>query len=197
VLVLVLILAAGLVAGYALGGRLRNLASVRVRWWWLAPIALALQILPAPRLPGASRDLLGVGLLLGSFVLLLILAVANLRQAGFALILIGVGMNFAVIAANQGMPVSASALERAGGQDSLEDLRKARGKHHLAGKNDVLLPIADVVPIPLLGVVVSPGDLSMYAGAGIFLASAMRGGRRRRGRERRPAPRARRSGTRR
>ena len=197
VLVLAVILAAGLLAGYATGGRLRNLASARVRLWWLGPISLLLQVLPAPRLPGASQDLLGVGLLLGSYVLLLILAAANVRRMGFVLILIGVALNFIVIAANQGMPVSASALRRAGAEESIEALRRADGKHHLADEGDVLLPLADVIPVPGTGVVLSPGDLAAYGGASLFLAAAMRGAVKRRSPGRRPARRATRSGTRR
>ncbi|HEX9892059.1 MAG TPA: DUF5317 family protein [Actinomycetota bacterium] len=194
-LVLALILAAGVLAGYAFGGRLRHLSTVRVRWWWLAPIALGIQALPAPALPGTRADLLGVGLLLGSFGLLLVLAAANVRQPGFALMLVGVAMNLVVIAANRGMPVSASALRRAGAAESVAELRGAEGKHHLATGDDVLVPLTDVIPVPGLRVVLSAGDVVAYGGVAVFVAWAMRRPARR-GRSRAPR-RARRSGTRR
>ena len=192
-LVLVLILVGGVLAGYAFGGRLRHLSNARVRWWWLAPIALGIQAIPAPALPGTQGDLLGVGLLLGSFGLLLVLAAANLRQPGFALILVGVALNLVVIGANRGMPVEASALRKAGAAESVEELRDAEGKHHLATEDDVLLPLADVIPVPGLRLVLSAGDVAAYVGAAIFVAFAMR----RPARRGRAPRRARRSGTRR
>lgn len=169
------VLTAALLTGYALGGRLRSLAGVRIRWWWLAPVALATQGLPVPALGGAVGRWLPVAALLLSYALLLVVAVANLRLFGFPLVVIGLAMNLLVIAANRGMPVSESALRRAGFGEDIQTLRGDEGeKHHLASEQDVLLPLADVIgiggPLP---VVVSAGDLAAYGGAAAFLARAM------------------------
>ena len=98
------VLSIALVAGMLAGGRLSNLASVRIRWTVLALLGLALQVVPVP---GAVLPLV---LLYASFVLLAVFAVRNVRLAGFALILVGLASNFTVIAVNGGMPVTRHAL---------------------------------------------------------------------------------------
>ena len=173
-MLLAAILLVGLAAGYVLGGRVRNLATLRVRWWWLAPIALAMQAVPVPTVEGGGDELLGLGLLLSSYVLLLVVAAVNIRRVGFVFILVGIALNLVVIAPNRGMPVSASALRRAGDAESVEALRGAAGKHHLATGDDVLLPLSDVIPVPLFEAVVSVGDVVAYSGAAIVLVAAMR-----------------------
>ncbi len=212
-LVAVIIVSAG--AGYLLGGRLRRLERLRLRWWALAPAGLALQVLPLPRLDGGLGRGLSVGLLIGSFVLLLAFAGANARLAGFPLIVVGLALNLTVIATNGGMPVSRHALIASGQADTLRQLMAdASAKHHLLGSGDVLTPLADVIAIRRpIGQVVSAGDVLMYLGVAWLVVAAMRGrtrglapqgapdryrGRhRRRGRPRAPAqpPEAMRSGT--
>ncbi|MGQ0670455.1 MAG: DUF5317 family protein, partial [Actinomycetota bacterium] len=98
-------------AGYALGGRLRRFELLSLRWWALAPVGFVLQLLPVPHLEGGAERLLGVSLLIGSYVLLLVFVAVNLRITGFPLLFIGLALNFAVISANGGMPVSRQALE--------------------------------------------------------------------------------------
>ena len=147
------------VAGLLAGGGLTNLATARIRWSILALVGLALQLLPVP---GHGLPL---GLLFLSFGILLVFALANLRLPGFALILLGLAMNFSVIAANGGMPVTRSALTASGQQDTLELLVHDGGaKHHLANQSDVLLPLADVIPLSGIHQAVSPGDVATYAG---------------------------------
>jgi hypothetical protein len=181
---------------YALGGRLRNLASVpgipyreggvwvlsgwkdpRLRLWPLAPIALALQAVPMPALGGPIGRALPVSALLLSYALLIWLGVVNWKMPGVALILIGVAMNFVVIAANQGMPVSADALRRTGQIEAIRELDEREGsKHHRATDEDVLRPLGDVIGIGSpFNVVISAGDIVAYAGAAIFLVEAMLG----------------------
>jgi hypothetical protein len=148
-----------IVAGLLAGGRLTNLAAAKIRWSALALVGLALQVLPV------SGHGLSLGLLFLSFGILLIFALANLRLPGFALILLGLAMNFSVIAANGGMPVTRSALLASGQQDTLELLVHDGGaKHHLAVGSDVFLPLADVIALPGIDQVVSPGDIATYGG---------------------------------
>jgi hypothetical protein len=196
VLLLPFVLVVSVLIAYALGGRLRNLASVpgipyreggvwvlsgwkdpRLRFWLLAPVALAMQAVPMPTMEGPVGRALPVGLLLLSYALLIWLSAANWKMPGFPLILIGVALNFVVIAANQGMPVSQSALRTTGQIEAIEELEEREdSKHHLATDEDVLRPLGDVMGIgPPFNVVISVGDIVAYAGAAIFLIEAMLG----------------------
>lgn len=196
VLLLPFVLVVAVLIAYALGGRLRNLASVpgipyrdegvwvlsgwkepHLRFWLIAPVALVMQAVPLPGVEGSTGRTLHVGLLLLSYALLIWMSAANWRMPGFALILIGVVMNFVVIAANQGMPVSQAALRATGQIEAIEELEKRKdAKHHLASEEDILRPLGDVIGIgPPFNVVISAGDIVAYGGAAIFLVEAMLG----------------------
>jgi hypothetical protein len=177
VLFLAAILGIGLLLGWGFGGSLRDLALVRVRLWYAIPAALLLQAIPVRPGSGSVGSLLPVGVLLLSFAVLVAVVVANWRLRGFMLILLGLALNLAVIGVNQGMPVSAGAVARAGGADSVAEIPTERGgKHHLATEEDILVFLGDVIPIrEPFGVVVSPGDVAMYVGASMFLGAAMLG----------------------
>ncbi|HSL10470.1 MAG TPA: DUF5317 family protein [Actinomycetota bacterium] len=160
-----------LVAGYLLGGRLTNLSHLRIRWAPLALVGFAMQLVNPP----GNWPLF---MLLGSFVLLSIFAIANIRTVGFALILIGVAMNFTVIAVNGGMPVSRQALIASGQGDTLGDLANDADsyvKHHLADADDRVLFLGDVIAIPPpIAQAVSLGDFFTYGGVCVVIAAAMR-----------------------
>ena len=177
------ILLAGILLGWALGGRLRNLADVRIRFWPVLPLTLALQFLPIPQVGEGFGRYLPVTAVLLSYLILFAVLVVNLRLRGFVLILIGTALNAAVIAANQGMPVSREAIVASENLSLLEGLPNDRGlAYHSATDDDVLLPLADVIPVrEPFGVVVSVGDLATYGGAAWFLIVAMAGRPQRRG----------------
>src|SRR5688572_1080707 len=107
------ILGIGALLGIGLGGDPRNVAGLKLRLWWLAPVALAMQVVPVGLGEGMLKWL-PLGLLLGSYVVMGVFAIANIKLPGFWAILVGLLMNLAVIGANQGMPVSANALEEVG-----------------------------------------------------------------------------------
>jgi hypothetical protein len=164
-----------LLIGFALGGRVAGLASIRLRWAPLALLGLGLQFL-TPESEG-----LGDGLLLLSFVLLAVFGILNRHVAGFGLILVGLSMNFLVIGANHGMPVTRHALEASGQGEMLLDLTEQGGaKHHLAGPDDRLMFLGDWIAIPPpVTQAVSLGDIVAYFGVGYVIVSAMVRGRRR------------------
>jgi hypothetical protein len=169
---LVLLIAIGV--GFLAGGRLSALGGLGIRWVPLAVIGFAMQIAsPAGRW--------SMPILMLSFVLLTIFAVANLRVPGFALILAGIAMNFLVIGVNGGMPVERYALTRSGQADTLTFLIEDGGaKHHLADADDRLLFLADVVPIaPPIRQAVSAGDVVAYTGVAYVVVAGMRRDRRR------------------
>jgi diguanylate cyclase (GGDEF)-like protein len=157
------------IGGILGGGRLSNLARLRLSWGPLAMIGLVLQVINPPgRWP--------LALLLLSFVLLTVFALKNIRTAGFVLILVGVLLNFAVIAANAGMPVSAEAIVASGQQDTLgELLQRNLPKHHLASAGDRLLFLADVIAIPPpIAQAISVGDIFTFGGVAWVIVAASR-----------------------
>ena len=155
--------------GYLLGGRLRNLGGVRFRHAWAGLAGVGLQLLPVGGTPGSL-------VLIASFALLLFVAIANRRLAGFALVVLGLCLNFLVIAVNEGMPVTRQALVASGQADTLVELRDEGGaKHHLAGPGDDLVFLADRIAIPApVHQAISVGDIVAYAGATWFVIAGMR-----------------------
>jgi len=167
-----LILAAfalAIVLGYLLGGRLRNVGTVRFRHGWAGLVGVGLQFLPVAGTAGYLA-------LVASFVMLTFVAIANRRLPGFALLVAGLCLNFLVIAVNEGMPVTRGALVASGQTSTLHDLQTSGGsKHHLAADDDRLLFLADRIGIPApVSQAVSVGDIVAYTGAMWFVVAAMR-----------------------
>ncbi len=120
----------GLLLGYAFGGRVANLPSLRLKGLWLMVAALVLQLLifplfsDRPMLPYATGSLH-----IASYVLVFAFLTWNLDVRPLFAVGAGALFNFVVIAANGGrMPASATALERAGLVASSEQLI-AEGTH--------------------------------------------------------------------
>jgi hypothetical protein len=99
------IVVVAVVAGLLAGGSLRPFEHLRVHWWALAPIGLALQGAPLPEHP----ELPAGAALLVSYGLLLVFAAVNRRLPGAVLVFAGLALNLAVIAPNGGMPVDPAA----------------------------------------------------------------------------------------
>lgn len=176
------ILAVGLMMGVGLGGSIRHFGLIRIRGWWLAPIAVAVQAVRFPEVGGELGEFLPAAGLVLSFFLLAIVAGMNVRLRGFGFILLGLTLNLTVITVNQGMPVSAHALGEIGHAHDVEELRQAgRGeRHHLATSEDLFRPLGDVIPFrDPFDTVVSPGDLLLYGGVSVFIAAALLGRARR------------------
>lgn len=168
-LILLTVLVA-LATGFLTGGTLRDFPTIKTRWWWLALAGVALQFV-------TGGGALEVVLLLGSFVVLLAFVVANLRAPGFAVVLLGLLLNAAVITANQGMPVTREALVASGQANTLDELASDGDgqKHFLAGDDTLLLPLGDVIAIgDPIRQAISIGDIFVHLGIGWFIVMAMR-----------------------
>jgi hypothetical protein len=153
-------------AGYVLGGRLRNLSEPRLRYPAAGLAGLAVQMLPV-------RGTAGLVFLVGSIVVLLAFAAANWRMVGFVMIVAGLWANLVVVALNQGMPVTPSALVASGQTDGLEELQDG-GRRHLATPDDDLVFLADAIPLPApVHRAVSIGDVVAFAGAMWFIVAGM------------------------
>jgi Family of unknown function (DUF5317) len=159
-----------IIAGYLSGGSLREFPTVRTRWWWLAIVGVAMQLV-------TDAGTLPTFLLVGSFVVLIVYVIANLRAPGYAMILLGLLLNGAVIAANQGMPVTREALVESGQADTLPELSSNEDgqKHLLAGDDTKLLELGDVIALgDPIRQVVSVGDILVHLGIAWFIVVAMR-----------------------
>jgi hypothetical protein len=171
---------AGILAGLVLGGSLQQLAEIRLRWWPLALLGLALQLAPIPSMKGQLDHWLAVGLLIASYLVLLAFVAVNIRLPGFWLIAAGFALNVVVISINGGMPVSQEAMRRAYGADYPVILRELElnggAKHHLSRPDDVLLPLTDVIPLGRpVHLVLSVGDVLFFLGVTWVIAAATKG----------------------
>ena len=99
------------------GGRVSNLASVNVKWGWLAPLAFLMQayliFFPGNRAGGllSARSLL----LTASHVLLLVVIWRNRHLGGVKLLGLGLLLNFLVMVMNGGfMPITPETLVQIG-----------------------------------------------------------------------------------
>jgi hypothetical protein len=170
---IVAIVVVAIAAGFLSGGSLRPFERLRVHWWAIAPIGLALQGAPVQALVRVDGDAVSTVVLVVSYVMLLCFAFVNRKLPGALLILTGLAMNVAVIAPNGGMPVDPAAARVAGaGAITIEDT----AKHHVLRGDDVLPFLGDVIAVPPpVGVVLSAGDVVLYAGVLAFVVMTMRG----------------------
>jgi len=173
---LVLVLFVALVVAVVRGGRLTNLADVRLNRWWLLPLGFLMQAATGlfPReaswAPGAAT-----ATILASYLILLVLVVANRNRTGLWLCGLGVLMNFSVIALNAGMPVLSEAAAVASGVDDSAVL--ALNIKHVSLDAGTRLPfLADVIPLRLAnnGQVISLGDVFLAVGLAVFLEYELR-----------------------
>jgi Family of unknown function (DUF5317) len=161
------IVVVAVVAGLLAGGSLRAFEHVRLLWWALAPIGLALQGAPLSEHPQQAGTVLLV-----SYGVLLAFAAVNRRLPGVVLVFAGLALNLAVIAPNGGMPVDPAAA-RAAGADTVTI--EGTAKHHALSSDDVLPFLADVIAVPRSGLVASFGDVVLYGGVVAFLITTMLG----------------------
>jgi hypothetical protein len=169
----------GVVVGYAAGGRLANLLSVRLRALWLLWLAAAVQAAQyyLPSLRRLVQDDLGIPMLTVVFALVLLWVARNIvrwprpMQLAAGLIVLGAIVNGLVIAANGRMPYAPQAAVRAHLPATWTS-----PKHQPADDGTRLGFLGDVIPLPPLGgKVISVGDLLIAAGVSAVVAMALRG----------------------
>lgn len=171
-IVVFVVVAVGILAGFIARGSLRNFERVHVHWWGAALIGVALQVVPFGRWFGED---VAVAALVASYVALIAFVWVNRRLPAAPLMLVGLALNLLVIGANGGMPVSESALRVAGADGDLSAVVDD-GKHHLMASSDVLTPLADVIGLPPpLATILSIGDVFLYGGIVVFTVLVMRG----------------------
>ena len=163
----VYITAAALLAVVATGGRLKQLAEIRLRHTWVLFTALAVQVIIISLIPESRPALLGsahVGSYLAAGAFLFI----NRRLPGAWMIGGGGALNGLVIAINGGtLPASAHALRDAGRAVSTDQFNNSAvlSNPHLAMFGDVFatpswLPVGNVFSV---------GDIAIWLGVVWFL----------------------------
>jgi len=155
----------GAVVGLARGGKPSNLTDLRVGGLALLVAGFLIQFIST----FVTRKDLAVGLLLLSYLLLLVFAGINRSAGGMWIVGIGVLMNFSVIALNGGMPVLPEAAELAG----VSAAKVAASAKHVVLDGSTRLPfLGDIIPLP--GSVVSLGDVLLGIGLGVFIEEELR-----------------------
>lgn len=168
----------------AVGGRVSNLAQMKIKWGWLAPLAFFLQacliFVPGEVAGGllSSRALI----LILSNGLLFVVVWHNRRLPGVKLIGLGLLLNLIVMVMNGGfMPITPEALVRTGYDGNVPRLETG----YLVGrtKNVVIEPgearlwfLSDILVIPRpfpIPSAMSVGDLFIVGGIFLFLRHSM------------------------
>jgi hypothetical protein len=152
---------ASVALGLARGGSLETLASTPLRWVGLLFGGLGLQVAAAVwSPPWLTRPWALLVIVLSNLAILLFIA-ANRRLPGMLLADLGVALNLLVIVVNGAMPVSAIAARQAG----IETAPSSVALKHERMTDTTALPwLGDVVPLPVVGEVLSIGDLLLAAG---------------------------------
>ena len=172
-------IALGLVLGLVLGGRLENLADIRLRFLPLLFIAVIVRFATELSLVAGIGlvDTLRVPLLGAAYGLLLFTLWHNRGYPGLALAFVGIASNAIAIVGNGGyMPVWMPAYEMSGIPGPLSSVLHVE---LLTGSGSEFFlhfgPLSDLFPIPIWPVnnVASIGDLFLTAGLAFFLFATL------------------------
>ncbi|MFA5891392.1 MAG: DUF5317 domain-containing protein [Actinomycetota bacterium] len=178
-LAFITVLVLGFGTGFARRGTISNLANARMPLVWLVFVGVGLQT-AAQFIPG-SANMLAYGLVIVSYAALFAFAGANWRRSGVGFIALGAALNYIVILANQGMPISAEAAARAGWKGPAAQQLVIRGKHFIDIAGGTRLGfLGDIIPLGGAPAVASVGDLVIWAGMVLLIQDLMHGPRGRR-----------------
>ncbi len=171
--VLVLAVVAGAVAGIVTGGRLAALTRFRLRAWPLVVAALAAEV-SLGALPAEFRWLVAVA---GSSAVV-VWSLRNRQgatgKAPLDLIATGTALNSIAMAANGGMPVSRWALRHAGLGGHFDVTHGHLYKHVAMTAGTHLRALGDVIPLAPGRMVLSAGDVVMLVGVALLVRAGTR-----------------------
>lgn len=162
----------GILAGFALGGRLQGLATIHFKWAWVFLIGLAIQLVLFSDFVTGWIGEAGMPIYVGSTLAVAAVVAANFRIRGMPIVLAGAASNLTAIIANGGyMPASAGALESLGFVDE--------GVYSNSSyvENPALPWLTDIFAMPAWmpsANVFSVGDILIGVGVVVVIASAMR-----------------------
>ena len=161
----------GLVAGLLLGGRIGNLARLRIRWAWLAVVGFVVQLaIFSMQVGNLLGDAVPVIYVLSN-VAVLAAVFRNIALPGMAILAAGAICNLAAIVANGGfMPADPEAVAIAGVDTS-------GPTNSIVVADPALRFLTDIFAIPAaipLANVFSIGDILIGIGVATVIALAMR-----------------------
>jgi hypothetical protein len=180
----IVVVAVGVIVGYLVGGRLRGIATLRLRAIWLIwlPVIVAL-LASLPWIKDPSGRDGSVSLQATAAIGAFLLTNALLQRAGIriALALMAVGwlLNWAVLVANGGMPVPHDLLESPEPGEALYQLAGTHFLPHVPISPSTALPwLGDVLRLRASNVIIpfSIGDAMLVFGTILLIALAMRAG---------------------
>ena len=145
------------------GGSLSNLASTSFEWTGVLIAALAVQVAADLFAPS---DLSSTGLLIVTYLVVAAFVLRNRMLPGILIAAVGLAMNVLVISLNGAMPVSRWAADIAGAESVGNEIGI---KHEIADQQTTLPLLGDVIPLPEMGRVISPGDVVLAAGIAILV----------------------------
>jgi hypothetical protein len=152
----------GVLVGWLMRGDIRRLGLLRVRWWPLLALAVAIRFI------GGSLGELAAPAYVIAFGSILVVAAVNLALPGMAFIAAGAAMNLLVVTLNGGMPVDQAAVAAAGARMPTDRL-------HVVLTDATILPLlADRIPMSIFVNVYSVGDVALALGGFLIPVMAMR-----------------------
>jgi hypothetical protein len=169
---------AGLLVGFARGGRLSRLGQLHIHVAWLAGLAWLVQVVLFVSPAAGVLDSWAAPIHLLSIVLLAAVIVVNRSLPGIGLLGLGLLLNASVYAANGGfMPVTDSALIASGNSASLAAMADGARfqKTFLSQPDTPLWFLGDLLPLPIAGKVYSIGDVIAAVGLFVLVAGGMLG----------------------
>ena len=167
-----------LIVGFFRKGNLKGLSSLKLKWGWIFPVLLGIEVFMFLfqndfKILGQASGFIYILVYVAGLLFLFI----NRKQTGFTLILIGVFLNFFVMALNGGrMPVSeqAASILDPSYFDALKDSLYA--KHQALTGSTKLGFLGDIIPLTKpypRTQVISIGDIIMNIGIFLFIQALM------------------------
>lgn len=173
----ILAVVAGLVVAVARGWRPRPAGPVRLDTWPLAVAGVAL--LAAAETTATARSAFVLGL--AGAAALIAVAATHVRLPGMALLLVGLSLNAAVLAANGTTPVRAESVVAAGAAPTTDVDGAVLGPGRALERDTTELAVLGrIVPVAPLRSVVSFGDLIVAVGCADLVVHLLLSPRRRR-----------------
>lgn len=150
-------------------GRFSSLRRLRINGWYLLIFSAILQTLLSREILPANFHFATIML---TYILLIVCVLLNFRRLSMKITLVGIMLNFFVIAANNGyMPVSKKALEFAGYDVTTITSNVLDVFHSVINEATRLVFLADYLPIPepyWFPQIWSIGDLFLIVGIFLF-----------------------------